>query len=201
MLPEKHGVDYLWNAHGGWAGVQRKELNDLLASVRDGRLTRELAMMGALTFKWLVVEGSIKFTGEGHLIQSRGRGRGQTWTRDQWEGLLASVQARGCWVTYTSSVADTGRVLEILQRWTRKPKHSTLDGRPGPMSMWGKPGSREWAIHLLQGFEGIGPELAGRIFDACGGVPMRWSVDAKTLRAIDGLGPKKVAALIGALNG
>lgn len=199
MMPERFGVDYLWPAHGAWAGVQRKEVSDLLASATDGRLAKELSQMEPLIHRWVVIEGTVRFTGEGELMM--GRARGKPWSRDQWEGMVASIQQRGCWLASSSDVRDTGRVIGILQRWSRKEKHTSLTGRPGPVSLWGRPGSRDWAIHLLQGFEGIGPELATRIIDTFGGVPMQWTVDEAALRGIEGLGPKKVKKLMEALNG
>jgi ERCC4-type nuclease len=198
MLPERYGVDYLWPAQGKFVGVQRKEVTDLLASVQDGRLARELAQMQNLLFRWLVIEGPVRFTSEGVLIA--GTGFGQQWTREQWEGLIASVQLRGCWITSSANVGDTGRVLGILKRWSMKPRHASMHTRSGPVSLFGKPDNRDWQIHLLQGFEGIGYELAGRILDHFGGIPLQWTVSAGELKEIVGLGPKKIATMMGAFS-
>ena len=40
-IPERHGCDVLFVAHGGYWGVQRKELKDFVASVNDDRLGKD----------------------------------------------------------------------------------------------------------------------------------------------------------------
>jgi Holliday junction resolvasome RuvABC DNA-binding subunit len=61
--------------------------------------------------------------------------------------------------------------------------------------------SRDWALHLLQGFEGIGPDLAAAIFDHFEGVPFRWNVEgAKGLMEVPGIGKGRAEKLWGALN-
>lgn len=197
MTPERHGVDYLWPAQGSWAGVQRKEVGDLRNSVEDGRLTRELAQMDALAFKWVLVEGAVKFTADGTMIMSSPRQ--QPWTRHRWEGTIARIQQLGAWIAYSADVRDSVRVIEILREWSKKPRHGTLTTRPGPVSLWGKPGHREFQIHILQGFDGIGPELAGKIVDKFGGVPLAWTVSAAQLQTVDGMGKVKARKLLDAL--
>ncbi len=196
MVPERHGVDYLWPAQGGWAGVQRKEIGDFRASVDDGRLARELAQMDGLVFRWVLLEGTPRFTTDNHMIVPR---RATAWTRERWEGALAAVQLKGAMLAQSADVADTARVLAVLKEWSKKERHSTLATRPGPVSLWGKPEHRDFQLHILQGFDGIGPELAGAIIDAFNGVPLAWTVDADALKQVKGLGPKKIAKLMGAL--
>lgn len=198
MLPERHGVDYIWPCQGTWAGVQRKELGDLLNSAQDGRLRKELAQMSALIHKWVVIEGSIRFDGNGDLaVPYRG---GTRWTRPKWEALLAAIQEAGAKISLSGSVADTARLLPVLKAWAAKTKHGSLTTRPGPMSVWGKAESRAWQLHFLQGIDGIGPELAGAIVDHFGGVPLAWTVDEAALREVKGLGPKKLKAMTEAVR-
>lgn len=200
-LPERRGVDVLFAAGGRWVGVQRKEAHDLVASVRDGRLHREVQQMttclagGGLGIAVLAVEGRFQWTCDGEWVEA-----GYRWTRRQHRGLLWSVRAKGIWVEVTGSAEDTADLCRDLQMWAAKDRHSSLDHRPGPVGMWGKATTREYACHLLQGFDGVGPELAGRIVDHFGRLPIGWLVTAAELEGVAGIGKKKARKLMDALE-
>lgn len=200
-LPEKRGVDVLFAAGGRWVGVQRKETRDLVASVRDGRLHREVQQMttclacGALGIAVLVVEGRFAWTVDGEWVEP-----GWRWTRRQHRGLLWSVRSRGIWVESTTGCEDTADLCRDLEGWARKDRHSSLDHRPGPAGMWGKATTREYASHVLQGFDGVGPELAGRILDHFGRLPIGWLVTAADLEEVAGIGKVRAKKLICALE-
>lgn len=200
-LPERRGVDVCWRSQGAWWGVQRKQLDDLVSSLRDGRLQREVAMMTAdsgVTMPHLIVEGAVKFTGDGMLIRD---GWGQDFTKRQWRGLLWSLQQAGVAVSYAPTPTETAELIVDLHAWSRKARHSTLKSRPGPASSeWGTRSSTSWQRHLLQGFDGIGPELADAIIARFGGAPLKWTVDSDELRMVPGIGPKRVEALVRALE-
>ena len=50
-------------------------------------------------------------------------------------------------------------------------------------------------MFVLQGFDGIGPELARRIYKHFGRVPLRWDVPDADLEDVEGLGPGRVAKM------
>lgn len=59
--------------------------------------------------------------------------------------------------------------------------------------MWGaRATGEEWALHLLQGFPGVGPALALRVVQRFGRVPLVWAVSRDEMLAIEGFGPRKV---------
>lgn len=200
-LPEKRGVDVLFAAGGRMVGIQRKEIHDLVASVHDGRLHREAQMIGGcladgrLGIAVLVVEGRPTWTIDGEWVE-----QGWRWTRRQHRGLLWSVRAKGIWVETTSDAHDTADLCRDLEKWAAKDRHQSLDRRPGPTGLWGKATTREYALHVLQGFEGVGPELATRIVDHFGRLPIGWLVTAAELEEISGIGKVKAKKLIGALE-
>lgn len=202
-LPEKRGVDVLFAAKGRMVGVQRKEIHDLVASVHDGRLHREAQIMrgcldagpGRLGIAVLVVEGRFTWTVDGEWVEN-----GYRWSRRQHRGLMWSVRSKGIWVEYTSNAAETADLCRDLELWAAKDRHSSLDRRPGPVGMWGKATTREYALHVLQGFEGVGVELAGRIVDHFGRLPVGWLVTAADLEEVPGIGKVKAKRLIDALE-
>lgn len=195
MYPESHGVDLIFVARGRWFGVQRKEFSDLLASMTDGRIGQQVSMMQGLAGAMVVIEGlgSARWADDGRLIDQY-----HTVTRDQIRSLLWSVRSRGIWVDQTDNLADTIRLVSAFEAWCKKPAHTSLDVRPGPVSMWGKADNRDWQLHFLQGLPGVGVELARRIVDTLG-MPVGWQVTRDELLSIDGLGPKKVDRIMAML--
>lgn len=194
LLTERHGVDYLWPTPHGLAGVQRKEYKDLFASVTDGRLAREVDQMCRLSCAALVVEGQIPWTRDGLLADRR-------WTRKQYRGLLWSVQQKGVWVMTSSDHADTAEVIEGFAEWTCKERHTALEGRGGaPRDVWGKRSPKAIKLWVLQAIPQVGPQLAERIVDHFGGVPLKMTCTAEELMEVPGIGRKKAEGLIRALS-
>ncbi len=156
-LPEKHGADVCWidPVVGGLVGVQRKEVKDLIASVQDGRLAKEVGQLGSVKAAFLVVEGRMTWTAEGQLIEVA---RWTQWTRRQMGGLLRSVAARGIGVEYTDHAGHTVELVREIAAWCHKDNHDSLDRRAGPLKTgWGRTISNvAYASHLLQGIPGIG---------------------------------------------
>lgn len=197
LLPERFGVDILFSSRGRWFGIQRKEISDLINSIHDGRLQREIAQMqGRLEIAVLIVEGSVKWTLDGELV---GNGWGKGWTRRQHRGLLWSVESKGVWTAQTGTVRETIDWVQDFELWCGKDRHHSLERRPGPSGMWGKPDHREYGCHLLMGLPGVGPELANRIYEHFGGVPWEWRVGMEELMEVQGIGKKKAEEILGAL--
>lgn len=202
LLPEHFGCDVLWTRRGGKVGVQRKEVKDLLASVEDGRLAKEVAQMAGRVDALLVVEGKIRWRG-GHLDVRGGWGR--DWTRPQLEGLLWSVQARGVAVSYSDDIAGTVELVGWWKKWHEKARHEVLDRRPGPgagTGIWGRgPDDHDLIAWMLQAIPGVGAETARKIIDEVG-VPVMWrdGVDVDALCRVPGIGEKKAKRILKVLE-
>jgi ERCC4-type nuclease len=198
--PEDFGVDYLWFVphERGWAGVQRKEVDDLFASVRDGRLTKEIGQWGDLCNVMLLIEGSLEYINGN--IQSIRNPRNNM-SLDQWDAMMWRIQSTGAKTNSSMGHSDSSTTITRFQAWTKKDRHTSLSARPGAnlTSSWRSATSTEMKSHLLQGFPSIGPELAGRIIDHFGGIPLRWAVTAADLEAIPGIGPKRANELVSML--
>lgn len=187
-MPENHGSDILWATEHGMVGVQRKEVKDLVASMGDGRLSKEVAQMQSLWLRVLIIEGRFRWTRDGEMV---GNGYGQGVTRKALKGFLWSIRSKGIWVEFSNDEQDTVEVVGWLRAWSKKDKHTSLLTRPGPGSSsgWGKASEKDYALHLLTSLPGIGPGTASKIFDHFGKVPMRWTVTSEELMAVDGVGP------------
>jgi ERCC4-type nuclease len=193
--PEKFGCDFLFVGAGGLVGVQRKEVKDLVASLHDGRLAKELGQMKGLAQGIVLIEGEVRWTNSGTILGLR-----TSFTRTQLYGVVFSIQSGGVWVITTGGLEETRQVLPLVESWLRKQRHGSLSGRPNPQGDWGHVGSRDWGVHLLQSFNGIGFEVAGRIYDHFGGVPLAWTVGEDKLMEVRGVGKGRAEVLVNALR-
>lgn len=187
-IPEAHGVDVLWSseAYGGLCGVQRKEVKDYIASLRDGRLGKELLQMGELKWVCLILEGVLQWNSDGVLVASYGA----EFTKTQLAMSLLSIQERGIRLVFTSSLAETTAILKSIFSWTKKDSHNSLlnRGDASQLSTWGIAGTKEYSIYLLMGLPGISHTLAERVYDHFGKVPMRWECTMAELMEVKGIG-------------
>src|SRR5262245_33884849 len=193
--PERYGVDFLWVSPAGLVGVQRKELKDLVSSLHDGRLAKELGQMTDLDIAVLVVEGRPQWTTESYLLAVR------NFTQVQFQGLLFSIQMQGVWYLNTDGSQDTYRLIGSLEKFLSKERHGHLRSRPKANGAWGTANNRVWGIHLLQSFRGIGAEVAGRIYDEYKGVPLQWTTDEHELQLVKGVGRIRAERMIESLRG
>lgn len=195
--PEEWGVDFLWFVQHirGWAGVQRKEIKDLIASLGDDRLTKEAMQMNELDYRLLVIEGRISWVND-HIVVNK-------WTklsREHYTGLVLKLQAMGIAVIHTANMDETYRMVQWYERWTNKPNHTLLTGRSTPpANSWGKRDNRDYGIWLLQSLPGVGYELAGRIYDHFGKVPFSWEVGMDELCQVPGVGKGKAQKMLDCL--
>lgn len=194
-VPERYGVDFMWVSRVGKVGVQRKEIKDLVASLQDGRLGKELGQMGSLDLAVLIIEGRPQWSRDGYLLDVR------SFTKGQYYGVQFSVQMQGVWCLQTADHMSTVETLTYLETWLSKPKHGELKGRPKVSGEWGTANNREWGIHFLQGFPSIGTDVAGRIYDHFGGVPIGWMVTEDELQEVKGVGKGRAEKMVKALRG
>lgn len=192
-LPETMGADFLIITEQGLVGVQRKEINDLVASIRGDRIARELGQSTALTRMVLIVEGDWRWTRTGESGAVPGL------LKAQYDGFCLSVQHHGWWVLTAESMADTGRMVRQVESWWAKGSHDSLYQRPKSRAAWGDWRNREWAVHLLQGFEGVGVGLAGAIYDQLG-VPLLFTCTEADLISIPGVGKPTARKILAALD-
>lgn len=168
-LPEKFGVDFLFASEQiGLIGIQRKRFpDDFISSLRgDDRISRELQQMKQLDYGIWILEGMGTWTNDGYLVYG---GRYKYYEEELW-GFQLSVGRMGYNVFRVRDQQSCIKLINRIQIWAHKDEHDSLFRRPKP-SRWGAAGSREWAIHFLQGLPGIGYSYAERILSTFGRIP------------------------------
>jgi ERCC4-type nuclease len=193
---EDSGADFLWRHHKQWYGVQRKQLDDFLSSLRDGRLTKEVAQMkAAIVMPVVVVEGKVRFI-NGVLASSNGWGARDI-TEDGWQGRLLTLMHMGVHVQYTRDRTDTARWVVAYYRWSARTEHGTASTRPGPSrDYWGTVSNKDFQVHVLSSLPGVGPRLANRIVDHLGQFPLQMTVTLEELMTVPGLGRVKAQKIL-----
>lgn len=192
---EEYGADFLIVGEAGIIGLQRKQFpGDFLSSVTDGRLHTVVMKLTATTLPLVLLEGQPQWTQDGELLHSHGAGLKRSTLRAMEWSLIAA----GIGVQWSDNLADTVVYIEALMKWWAKDRHNGFSTRPGisRANEFGRPiPQRDWAMHVLQGFNGVGPSLAGRIYDEFKRLPLQWDVTRVELGAVHGLGPKRLEAL------
>jgi ERCC4-type nuclease len=201
-VPEEFGADILIpTTVMGMIGVQRKEFpSDFIASLYDGRLSTSLVKLTQLPVRILLLEGRPAWDANGALM-----GRKMEFYHSTLRTLCWSAQVQlGISTYWTSGIPDTIDFLRDLKRWGDK-EHNALFKRPGPpkgeqadkpMREWTREiGPRDRAMWILQGIDGVGPEVAGAIFDHFGRLPLRWDVTPEELLEVPGVGKGRVEKL------
>src|SRR5262249_5417116 len=127
-VPEAYGADCVYVVPSvGLVGVQRKRWEDLIASIADGRLAREIPQLRNCAFASIIVEGQPHFTRDGEIVHGWAK-----WTREQWWSVLRSLQYQGFVVECTRDEAETVALIESQAKWLGKGEHLSLTRRPGP---------------------------------------------------------------------
>jgi ERCC4-type nuclease len=183
VAPTMLDVGDLWAScdDGQMLGVERKAPNDLLASIRDGRLFQQCAALRE-RFQWayLVVTGILTDSLDGHVVTNN-RTSGWRWTDVQ--GALLTVQELGVAVVYC---AGDEQYEDTVLRLARRERQAEKVLAPRTQSRVLTP-----AEQILTSLPGIGLERAQRILEHFGGNPayaLAWLTWLKTVLEIDGIG-------------
>ena len=122
------GFDFLLYTNRGEFPIERKQIpEDLIASVRDGRLQRELIAMREISSMVLILlHGKFRFRGENLIM----RGQRQ-WTKTGIRNLLRSLQLmEGAIIETAETDQDLVRIVNEWQEYLDAPVHRSIRGRP-----------------------------------------------------------------------
>jgi len=158
-LCEEKGADILAPTGKGLLGIQRKEVpSDFLASLEDGRLTRELPLLSkGVDFPILLLEGMFMYDSDDCL---RVGGYPTRYKRLGIKRLLRSAfYCHGVYVEHSGDLSETPTVVkELIDYFSHE--HTSLFTRPKLQGLWGKPTPKEQISYFYQGLPGVGVVLA-----------------------------------------
>ncbi len=201
LLTEEKGADILAYTKQGLLGIQRKSVpHDLIRSIEDGRLVREMDLLQkSCKFCLLILEGKLRYWPDGHIfISKRINSR---FTKAQIRGLLNDVKyIRGVGYDFTDDTQDTVAYIDGLVKYMNSDKHMGMFNRPSAKGTWIVPSVKDIHLWILQSFAGIGPSTATGILQRFGTIPLKWTCSLDELMSVSGLSKAKAIEIFGMLN-
>lgn len=196
-LPEKHGADILVPTKQGVVGFQRKTLQDLVASLQDGRLYYELNQFNSsatVSHPYLCIESSFTTTIDGACYTEANISVSTV------RSVIAKFAFHGVGYIPTSSPSDTLSAVIGVSRYLSSGSAGVIHRTKQTANEWGQATNKSYGVFLLQSFPGIGPKVAEAIYQHFNSVPIGWTVTAADLARVPGVGRKRAEALIAALR-
>lgn len=150
--------------------IERKTSDDLLGSLKDGRLLEQVGRLVEkrmdqqlrgvkITFwPYLVITGTLSADANGNTFTGRSTG----WNWNAVQGALLTVQEMGCYVVHCAADTEYAKVVSMLAKREHKDTVDILPQRQ-PMPVDAK-------STFLMGLPGIGLERARAIMEWSGGV-------------------------------
>ena len=178
---------------GATLAIERKTADDLLNSLKDGRLLEQVARLAALTpWCYLAICGTLQRGPDGKLVTDRGV---TGWQYEAVQGALLSMQELGVYVIQTTDDRFEATVLGLANR----NRTNVLRQKPAKTLGLLTPGET-----LLASLPGIGLERVGALLAYAGSPAAALSyLTEPTLRNkehVPGIGPstkEKVRAALG----
>ena len=173
--------DYLID---GRVGVERKTGADFVGSMLDGSLFRQVkALKQQFRRPLLILEGDDLYTAR-RVEPKAIRGALAAITGDFGVPILPSAN--------TAETADL--LIALLERSRREPGPAQLRPAAGELS------PEEQQRHILEGLPGVSAVLAQRLLHHFRSVAVIFAADAEALRAVEGIGALKAAAIRDAIE-
>jgi len=169
--------------------VERKTFNDLVASIKDGRLFLQAARLASSTkMSLMILEGTTR------NIQSI------KMKRESIQGALICLSLKyQIPIIRSTSPEETGKLL--LLAWTHMSNKERIiryyPNRPGPFKRDNK---RKQQLFILQGLPGIGPVRAELLLNKFGTIRVILMADITNLKEITGIGKYTAQKIISILN-
>lgn len=172
----------------GMVGYQRKTLPDLVSSLLDGRLYKELQQIttsNIVKLAFLVIEHTPSLT------TTDGRFLDVDMSQKQFRTLLVKVQSLGIHYLPSNNLTDTLTAIVDSASYLSSSNALLLRRPTAPKDGWGNRNSAAYLSYFLQSLPSIGPKLADAIvahFHTR--LPLAWVCEITEFLSVPGIGPK-----------
>lgn len=184
------GFDMMLFTNAGTLGIERKKVPmDLLNSVTDGRLNREiLAMREETQIQILLLHGRMNFYSNG-MLKLWGRRPNRNWTKRGVANLLRTVQyIEGIYVEWADTNRELVQTVHDLQTYFDKKDHLSLKSRPRVETNWIVPTRGERVIHFYDGLPGVAAIGAKKLYDKYPSPIQLYEATVEDLMQVSGIG-------------
>jgi len=123
-------------------------------------------------------------------------------TRSHIRGMIFDIElVKGITIDWTDNIDDTVAYIKGMIDFVSREKHLGLYSRPAVKGAWYVPTANEVQLWLLQGFQGIGPQLAENIISHLGRMPIGWNCTLDELKSVPGVSKKRAEEIWKVLGG
>ncbi len=181
--------------------IERKKIpQDLISSVQDGRLQRELIAMREVNpdFYMILLHGCFEFKKNGDLIMpgvpQKISNKIKPWTKKGIRNLLRSLSLiEGAIIEYAETDQDLVDVVNEWQTYLDNDQHRSIQSRPRLDKDWAVPKKDEQVRYWMQGLPGISSVRAKMLQKKFKTPQALFSASVEDIMSIDGFG-KKISA-------
>ena len=198
------GWDMCLYTEAGVIGIERKKVpDDLLASVQDGRLNREiLAMREETQIQILLLHGRINYNPNGSLKTWRNRPQRYNWSRKGITNLLRTIRyVEGLYVEEAKNNAELVQLVYDLQLYFDQKHHLSIKSRPRIETSWFLPSHAERVIYFYSGLPGIATIGAKKFYDKFPSPLELFGASVEQIAEISGIGKSTATSVHNFLRG
>ena len=149
--------DFKMYTESGIAGIERKKIpSDLISSIEDGRLGREiLAMREECNIMIVLFHGVMRYNVNGTL--RLGKRTSYRWTEKGIRNIRRTLEfVEGCYVEYARNNQELVKMVNEVQDYLDEKDHLSTKGRLPLKSDWIKPVYYERVRYWMDGLPGVG---------------------------------------------
>jgi len=195
--------DFMLYTKSGTVGIERKKVpGDLLSSIDDGRLRREiLAMREECDYRIVLLHGVIRYHKDGTVYV--GKRRRTHWTEKGIKNICRTLEyVEGCYIERARNDRELVSVVNNIQEYFDKSHHLSMKGRMQINTNWIVPTKGERVIHFYQGiYPRIGPIGAKKLYDKFPNPIDMYQASVEDISSISGFGKKTATDIYNFLRG
>jgi len=196
--------DMMLFTESGAIGLERKKVpDDLLSSVSDGRLNREiLAMREETNIQILLLHGKMKFNKDGSLKTWRNRPQRYGWTKKGITNLLRTIcYVEGLYIEEATNNRELVQVINDLQKYFDQKYHLSIKSRSRIETSWLISTKSERIIYFYSGLPGIKAISAKKLLDKFPYPLQLYEASIEDLCCVPGIGKVMATGIYNFLRG